>query len=55
MWATLQQELADESFYSTHIIARKSRHNIQSDEPELVIQTIKDLVMQVRQDSEIMR
>lgn len=55
MWAALQQELADESLHSTHIIARKSGHNIQSDEPELVIQTIKDLVMQARQDSGTMR
>jgi pimeloyl-ACP methyl ester carboxylesterase len=53
MWAALQQDLANESPRSTHIIARKSGHNIQGDEPELVIQTIKDLVMRARQGSAI--
>ena len=53
MWAALQQDLANESPRSTHIIAHKSGHNIQSDEPELVIQSIKDLVMQARQGSTI--
>lgn len=51
MWMELQQELANESPKSTRIIARKSGHNIQRDEPELVIKTIKDLVMQARQGS----
>ncbi len=49
MWAALQQELAGESPGSTHIIARKSGHNIQHDEPQLVVQAIKDLVMRARQ------
>ena len=49
MWAALQQDLANESPHSTHIIARHSGHNIQSDEPELVIQTIKDLIRETRQ------
>lgn len=53
MWAALQQDLAAESSRSTHIIARKSRHNIQGDEPEMVIQVIKDLVMQARQGNAI--
>ncbi|MFH0782513.1 MAG: alpha/beta hydrolase [Pseudomonadota bacterium] len=53
MWAALQQDLANESPRSTHIIAQKSWHNIQSDEPELVIQTIKDLVMRAREGSTI--
>ena len=48
MWAALQQDLAKELPRSTHIIAHKSGHNIQSDEPALVIQTIKDLVIQAR-------
>jgi len=50
MWATLQQELAGESMNSRHIIASKSGHNIQSDQPDLVIQTIKNMVMQARQN-----
>ena len=49
MWAALQQDLADQSPRGTHIIARKGGHYIQNDEPELVIQTIKDLVTQARQ------
>lgn len=53
MWAALQQGLASESPRSTHIIARKSGHNIQGDEPGLLIQSIKDLVMQARQGSAI--
>jgi len=48
MWAALQQDLANESPHSTHIVARNSGHNIQGNEPKLVIQTIKDLVMQAR-------
>ena len=55
MWATLQQELAGESLHSTHIIASESGHNIQGDQPELVIQAIKNLVMQARQHIEILR
>ncbi|MFH0727326.1 MAG: alpha/beta hydrolase [Pseudomonadota bacterium] len=48
MWAALQQELADESPLNTHVIARKSGHNIQSDQPDLVIEVIRDMVMQAR-------
>jgi len=48
MWAALQQDLVAASPRSTYIIARKSGHNIQGDEQELVIQAIKDLVMQAR-------
>jgi pimeloyl-ACP methyl ester carboxylesterase len=51
MWAELQQDLVDESSFSTHIIARNSGHNIQSDEPDIVIQAIKDLVLQTRQSA----
>lgn len=51
MWADLQEDLAGESPTCTHIIAKKSGHNIQSDEPDLVVQAIKDVVMQARQGS----
>jgi pimeloyl-ACP methyl ester carboxylesterase len=51
MWAALQQHLAGESPHSIHMVARKSGHNIQSDEPELVVETIRDLVMQAKKDS----
>ena len=49
MWTALQRDLVNESPRGTHIIARQSGHYIQKDEPELVIQTIRDLVMQARQ------
>jgi pimeloyl-ACP methyl ester carboxylesterase len=48
MWAALQQDLVDESTCGTHIIARKSGHNIQSDEPDLVIEAIRDIVVESR-------
>ena len=49
MWTALQRDLVNESPRGTHIIAPKSGHYIQKNEPELVIRTIKDLVMQARQ------
>jgi pimeloyl-ACP methyl ester carboxylesterase len=48
MWAALQRDLAAESPHSTHLIARKSGHNILGSEPKLVIQAIHDLVSQAR-------
>lgn len=48
MWAALQQDLVNESPRAIHIIATKSGHNIQSDEPELVVQAIQDLVLKTR-------
>ena len=48
MWAALQQDLVDESQGNIHIIAKKSGHNIQSDEPDLILQAIKDIVLQTR-------
>ena len=54
MWTALQRDLVNQSPRGTHIIARQSGHYIQKDEPELVIQTIKDLVMQVRQGHMVM-
>ena len=48
MWTALQRDLVNESPRGAHVIARQSGHCIQKDEPELVIQTIKDLVIQAR-------
>lgn len=48
MWMALQRDLVHESPRGSHIIARQSGHYIHKDEPELVIQTIKNLVMQAR-------
>lgn len=42
----LQRELADVSTDSKHIVARKARHNIQLDEPQLVLDAITSLVAQ---------
>jgi pimeloyl-ACP methyl ester carboxylesterase len=44
----LQRELAKASTDSKHIVARKAGHNIQLDEPELVLDAITSLVMQAR-------
>jgi pimeloyl-ACP methyl ester carboxylesterase len=44
----LQRELADVSTDSKHIVARKGGHNIQLDEPELVLDAITSLVMRAR-------
>jgi pimeloyl-ACP methyl ester carboxylesterase len=48
MWAALQQDLVSESPCCTHIIAHNSGHNIQHDEPAIVVDAIKELVMQTR-------
>ncbi len=44
MWAVLQHELADETGSATHIIAGKSGHNIQKDDPDLIVNAIRDMV-----------
>jgi len=38
----LQRELAHSSSNSKHIVARKARHNIQLDEPQLVLDAMLD-------------
>lgn len=48
MWAALQQELVYGSDTGTHIIAMKSGHNIQKDEPDLVAGAIRDIVAVTR-------
>jgi pimeloyl-ACP methyl ester carboxylesterase len=44
----LQRELAKVSTHSKHIVARKAGHNIQIDEPELVLDAITSLVVRAR-------
>lgn len=44
----LQRELAKSSTASKHLVARKAGHNIQLEEPELVLDAITSLVMQAR-------
>jgi pimeloyl-ACP methyl ester carboxylesterase len=46
-WQDLQADLARLSSNSTHIIARKSGHYIHRDEPELVIEAIRQVVERV--------
>lgn len=45
----LQRELAKVSTDSKHIVARKAGHNIQLDEPQLVVDAITNLVMRARE------
>jgi pimeloyl-ACP methyl ester carboxylesterase len=48
VWQELQTELASLSTNSTHIVASKAGHFIQEDEPELVIEAIRQLVETAR-------
>jgi pimeloyl-ACP methyl ester carboxylesterase len=47
-WATAQAELASLTPDARHIVAERSGHYIQLDEPELVIDTIRQVVEAVR-------
>jgi len=40
LWITLQSELADQSPYSAHIVARNSGHHVHLDQPQLVAYSI---------------
>ena len=48
----LQQELASLSTQGVQVIAEKSGHYIQWDQPDLVIDAIRTMVMQVRSKGE---
>lgn len=48
VWFKLQEELAALSTNSKHVVAEKSTHYIQEDEPELVIDAIRWVVEEVR-------
>jgi pimeloyl-ACP methyl ester carboxylesterase len=48
LWQTLQAELASLSTNSTHIIAAKACHDIQIDEPQLVIDAILKIVNEIQ-------
>ena len=45
----LQRGLAQESTNSKQIVAQKAGHNIQLDEPQLVLDAITSLVLQARE------
>jgi pimeloyl-ACP methyl ester carboxylesterase len=44
MWNEMQKELLNLSTKSEHILAPKSGHYIQSDQPDLVVKAIQDLI-----------
>ena len=48
IWLDLQEELASMSTNSSHILAEKSGHFIQHDQPELVVEAIKGIVQELR-------
>jgi pimeloyl-ACP methyl ester carboxylesterase len=47
-WLEAQREFAQLSSNSVHRIATRSGHNIPGDEPELVVETVRDVVDRVR-------
>jgi pimeloyl-ACP methyl ester carboxylesterase len=47
-WQQMQQELAELSTASTHVIAKNSGHYIQLDRPELVIEAVRQTVDRIR-------
>lgn len=48
MWSKLQLELAELSNNSRHIIARESGHMILLDQPQVVVDAVKDMVQDYR-------
>jgi pimeloyl-ACP methyl ester carboxylesterase len=48
LWRTLQDELAELVPNSKHVIAKRSGHVIQRDQPELVVAAVQDVVEGVR-------
>lgn len=48
VWAQLQDELARLSSDSVHVLAERGGHYLQIDEPDLVVQAIRDLVGRCR-------
>lgn len=48
-WQNMQDELAQLSTKSTHVIAKNSGHYVQLDRPDLVIEAVRGVVDQARQ------
>jgi pimeloyl-ACP methyl ester carboxylesterase len=48
-WQQMQNELAQISTRSTHIIAKNSGHYVQFDRPDLVIEAVRNVINEVRQ------
>jgi pimeloyl-ACP methyl ester carboxylesterase len=47
-WLELQRELASRSSRGRLVIAERSGHNVQNDQPELVIEAIREVVVAAR-------
>jgi pimeloyl-ACP methyl ester carboxylesterase len=52
-WRQMQYELTQLSSQSQHIIATRSRHVINEDEPEVIVEAIRQMVMQVRKQMKL--
>jgi pimeloyl-ACP methyl ester carboxylesterase len=51
IWQKLQADLATLSTNSTHLIAEKAGHNIHHDDPKLVVEAVRQIVMGLKQKS----
>ncbi|GHO82242.1 alpha/beta fold hydrolase [Dictyobacter formicarum] len=49
LWLQMQRELAQLSSQSCHLIASKSGHLIHEDEPTLIVDLVRQMVVQVRE------
>ncbi|BCL83876.1 alpha/beta hydrolase [Ktedonobacteria bacterium brp13] len=49
LWLQMQRELAQLSSQSCHLIASKSGHLIHEDEPALIVELVRQMVVQVRE------
>ena len=49
-WQILQQELADLSSNSQRLVAERSGHVIQFEQPELVVRAVTDMVAALRKN-----
>jgi pimeloyl-ACP methyl ester carboxylesterase len=47
-WGQMQNELAQLSTNSTHVIAKRSGHYIQLDRPDLVIEAVREVLQKAR-------
>jgi pimeloyl-ACP methyl ester carboxylesterase len=52
-WIPMQQELAALSDDSAHITAEGSGHHVHLDDPELVLNAIRDMVRRGQPDAEV--
>jgi hypothetical protein len=49
LWLQMQRELAHLSSQSCHLIASKSGHLIHEDEPTVIVELVRQMVVQVRE------